>query len=77
MFFSPQIFALLLCAIAYYKAAEFENESGILWAGMSAAVFYITWRLLRWYIPGDLLGQLLLLAGIAIYRAFRDSNESS
>jgi hypothetical protein len=68
---------LICCAAAYYKAAEIENTSGILWAGMSVAVFCTTWFAIGWGIPGDLLGQVVLLAGITLYRVIRDSRKSS
>jgi hypothetical protein len=71
-------FFLLLCfAAAYYKAGEIENSSGILWAGMSVGVYCLTWFVIGWGIPGDLLGQVLLLAGITLYRVIRDSGKSS
>ena len=76
LLYSLPFFILLCCAAGYYKAAEIEKTSGILWAGMSVAVFVTTWFVLRWGIPGDLLGQVGLLAGITAYRVIRDSNAS-
>jgi hypothetical protein len=75
--YSLPFFLLICCAVGYYKAAEIDNTSGILWAGMSVAVFAITWFAIGWGIPGDLLGQFALLAGITLYRVFRDSKNSS
>jgi hypothetical protein len=43
---------------------------------MSVAVYLFTWFVIGWGIPGDLLGQGLLLAGITFYRVIRDSRKS-
>lgn len=75
--YSLPFFILLCCAAAYYKAAEIENTSGILWSAMSAGIFVITWFVFRWGIPGDLLGQAALLAGITLYRGIRDYKKST
>jgi len=70
-------FVLLLCfAAGYYKAAEIENASGILWAGLSVVIFLITWRLFGWGVPGILLGQAALLGGITAVRVLRDFKKS-
>jgi len=70
--YSLDFVLLLICAVGYYKAAELENKTPMVWAGMSVGVFLITWRLFRWGIPGNLLGQVLLLAGITLGRVWRD-----
>jgi hypothetical protein len=71
-------FLLLLCfAAGYYKAADIENASGILWAGLSALIFFTTWRLLRWGLFGDLIGQAALLGGITAVRVIREFRNSS
>jgi len=69
-------FAFLLiaaCAAFFYRAAEFENESRLLWCGLSlvislASLFYFHWGWL-----GAVLGQVGLFAGIAIFRMTRKS----
>jgi hypothetical protein len=60
-----------VCAAFFYRAAEFENESRLLWCGLSivislAALFYLHWGWL-----GIVLGQVGLFAGIAIFRTTR------
>jgi Na+/H+ antiporter NhaC len=72
-YFSFQAIVMLVCAAAYYRTAEVENVSGILWAGMSVGVYLLTWLVLGWGYLGNLIGQALLLGGITIYRAVRDS----
>jgi hypothetical protein len=70
--YSIEFFLLLCFAAAYYKAADIENAPGILWAGLSAFIFFLTWRLLGWGIFGDLIGQAALLGGITAVRVIRD-----
>jgi hypothetical protein len=75
-FYSVQ-FVLLLCfAAGYYRAAEIENASGMLWAAMSIVIFLITWRLFGWGVLGNLMGQGALLGGITAVRVIRDFKDS-
>jgi hypothetical protein len=74
-FYSFQTLLLIVCAVAYYRAAEVENASGILWAALSVIVFLITWLLFGWGFVGNLLGQVGLLGGIAAARAVRHSRK--
>ena len=74
-FYSFQLVFLLICAIVYYKLADVENESGILWAGLSIGVFLLTWLVLHWAFPGNLMGQLALFAAITLHRVWRDSRK--
>ncbi len=48
--YSFQFFLLLLCAFFYFKAAEMEDASPLLWAGLSVAVYLVTWMVLNWGI---------------------------
>jgi hypothetical protein len=74
--YSIEFFLLICFAAGYYKAADIENAPGILWAGLSALIFFITWRLLGWGIFGDLIGQGALLGGITAVRVIRDFRKS-
>jgi hypothetical protein len=67
-----ELILLLGCAAGFYKAADIENASAILWSGLSLVVFCVTWFVIGWGIPGNLLGQFLLLAGITGARIYRD-----
>lgn len=75
--YSIQFFLLICFAVGFYKAADIENAPGILWAGMSALIFFVTWRLLGWGLFGDLIGQAGLLGGITAVRVIRDFRNSS
>ena len=74
-FYSLQFVFLLVCATLYYKIADLEDESGILWLGMSIGTFLLTWRLLGWGYLGNLLGQSLLFAALTLHRVYRDHRQ--
>jgi hypothetical protein len=74
--YSFQIFVLLGCALVFYKAADVEKESTIIWMGLSAIVYLGTWCFLGWGLLGNLLGQAGLMAVIAAARAMRDHRQS-
>jgi hypothetical protein len=64
-------FAILLIvafAIFFHRAAEFENESGLLWSGLSILISVATLFFFRWGWLGTLLGQAGLFVGIGIFR---------
>jgi hypothetical protein len=68
MLYSFQFVFLLICATAYYRAADLEGRSGIVWAGMSVGMFMLTWRVLGWGYLGNLTGQLALFGAITLWR---------
>jgi hypothetical protein len=72
MFYTLQFVLLVACATFYYKAAEMERASGVLWAGLSVGIFLVTWRFMGWSYVGNLLGQGLLLGAITGLRIWRD-----
>jgi hypothetical protein len=55
----------------YYRAAQFENESALLWCGLSLLISVLTVFWLRWGLPGLILSQIGLFAGITIFRMLR------
>jgi hypothetical protein len=69
--YSVQFVILLVCAAAFYKAADLEDRSGILWAASSAVTFLLTWLVFHWGLPGDLLGQGALLGAITLIRVLK------
>lgn len=71
--YSFEFIVLLVCAAIYWKLAALDPDaSSIVWAGLSAFTFCVTWLFLRWGYAGDLFGQALLFAGITLYRTVRD-----
>jgi hypothetical protein len=76
MFYSFQFVLLVACAGLYYKAAEIENASGILWAGLSVMTFALTWLFLHWGMIGNLFGQAVLLVAITLVRVLRDRRQN-
>lgn len=71
----PYLSILIVAGFAafFYRAAEFENESGLLWCGASLLISIAAMFFLHWGLPGIVLGQVGLFAGITIYRITRKS----
>jgi len=57
----------------FYRAAEFENESGLLWCGLSLLISIAAMFFLHWGLLGVVLGQVGLFAAITIFRIARKS----
>ena len=57
----------IVFAIFYYKAADIEKASKLLWTGLSIVVSLGT-RILGWGLLGLILGQIALLFIIGIVR---------
>jgi hypothetical protein len=55
----------------YYRAAEFENESPLIWCGLSVLISVLTIFWLHWGLLGLIFGQIGLFAGITIFRMLR------
>jgi hypothetical protein len=55
----------------YYRAAQFENESTLIWCGLSLSISGLTIFWLHWGLPGMISGQIGLFAGITIFRMLR------
>jgi hypothetical protein len=70
--YSTNAVLMIAMAVFYYRAAEFEDGPGLLWAGLSVAISLFTWQVLHFRWVGMLLGQAALLAGITAYRVWRD-----
>jgi hypothetical protein len=67
-------FPILICvafAVFFYRAAESENESPMIWCGLSLVISGATLFLLHWGWIGCSLGQAGLFAGITIVRMLR------
>jgi len=62
------------CAIFFHRAAEFENESSLVWTGLSVVISVMTLFVFRWGWLGCLLGQAGLFLGIAIFRMLRSKS---
>lgn len=63
---------IILCfAIFFHRAAEFENESVLIWCGLSVAISVVAvfWLGCGWL--GISLGQIGLFIGITFFRIMR------
>ena len=65
------ILMMVACVIFFHRAAEFENESSLVWTGLSLVISVMTLFVLGWGWLGCLLGQAGLLLGITIFRVLR------
>jgi len=62
---------IALFAAFFYRAAEFENESRLLWCGLSLVISLTTLFCFHWGLLGTVLGQVGLFAGITLFRVAR------
>jgi len=60
-----------LCGAFFYRAAEFENESRLLWCGLSIVISLATMFFLHWGWLGIVFGQVGLFVGITVFRMTR------
>ncbi|HTV75467.1 MAG TPA: hypothetical protein VMD57_00605 [Candidatus Baltobacteraceae bacterium] len=67
------ILVIAVFAAFYYRAAEFENESTLIWCGLSVLISVLTVFWLHWGLPGMISGQVGLYFGITIFRILRKS----
>jgi len=65
---------IVACAIFFHRAAEFENESSLVWTGLSVVISVMTLFVFYWGWLGCLLGQAGLFLGIAIFRTLRSKS---
>jgi hypothetical protein len=71
----PYLTILIIAAFGafYYRAAEFENESTLIWCGLSVLISMVTIFWLHWGLLGLISGQVGLFIGISIFRILRKS----
>ena len=65
------IFIIIVFAVFYHRAAESENESTLIWSGLSVLISVLTIFWLHWGWLGIISGQAALFAGITIVRMLR------
>jgi Flp pilus assembly protein protease CpaA len=66
------VLVIVVCAVFFHRAAEFENASGLLWSGLSVLVSALTLFLFHAGWLGILLGQIGLLIGIGVFKMIRE-----
>jgi hypothetical protein len=67
-FYSYNFILTVVSAIFYYRAGEYENTSGLLWAGLSIGVSLGIWEGLGGGFLALLAGQVGLFVAITFYR---------
>lgn len=76
MFSLYTVILVLVCAIFYYRAAELEETSGLLWAGLSILVSCVIWLWLHGGFVAVFLGQVGLFVAITLYRCSRSKDQA-
>jgi hypothetical protein len=71
-FYSVNFVLLIAFAVFYYRAGEFDNGKGLLWAAISLTISCLILKWLHWGAVGMVFGQILLFVGIGIFRMIRD-----
>jgi hypothetical protein len=62
------LLVLLAFAIFFHRAAEFEDESSLIWSGLSLVISVVTMFWLGWGWLGIICGQGGLFVGITLFR---------
>jgi hypothetical protein len=62
---------LVVFAIFFYRAGEFEGGPSLLWTVLSVLISFLFWHWLRLGLFGMILGQVGLFVGIGVYRVMR------
>ncbi len=70
-FYSFTFILVVVCAIFFYRAGEFENTSGLAWAVLSIGISLGIWKGLGSGFLAVLAGQVALYAAITFYRAHK------
>jgi hypothetical protein len=65
------ILIIIAFVIFFCRAAEFEDESTLIWGGLSVAISAVTFFWLHCGWLGISLGQIGLFVGITIFRILR------
>jgi hypothetical protein len=74
--YTYQIFFVVGCAVLFYRVADMEDESTIIWPGLSIGIYLVTLCVLGWGLLGNLLGQAGLMAVMVAVRMVRDRRPS-
>jgi hypothetical protein len=77
LFYSFNFILVAGFAIFFYRAGQFDNAPGLLWAILSIVISLLIWRWLRWGSAAIILGQVLLYVGIGVFRMMRKSSTVS
>jgi hypothetical protein len=68
--YSFDFVVLVICAVAWFKAAKVEDVPPWLWAGLSVFTYAAMWLGLRFGIVGCVVGQAMLAIVIAVVRVW-------
>ena len=72
-FYSFNFLLMVVFAIFFYRAGEFDGGPGLLWAALSAVISFLIWQWLGWGLLAMILGQVGLFVAIGVFRVIRKS----
>jgi hypothetical protein len=73
--YSIEFVVCIVCAVAWFRAADAEDVPPWYWVGLSVGAYALTWLWLGWGWLGNLFGQLVLLIAVTLVRAWRSHLE--
>jgi len=62
-----EIVMMATSAHIFYRMAEMEGSSGVLWAGLSVAAWIMASAYLGWLMFGGVLSQIVLFTGLTVW----------
>ena len=65
------IIAAVVCALFFYRVGQQEKAPPAVWTVLSVIISFLSMRFTAWGVWGVLGGQLLLFAGITLFRLWR------
>jgi asparagine N-glycosylation enzyme membrane subunit Stt3 len=71
--YSFNFLAMIVFAVFFYRAAEFDNGPGLLWTVLSILISLLVWQWLGWGLLAMIFAQVCLFVGIGAFRAMRKS----
>jgi hypothetical protein len=72
-FYSWNFLLMVVFAIFWYRAGEFDGGPGLVSAALSAAISFVIWQWLHCGSLVMILGQVCLFVGIGVFRVVRKS----
>ena len=70
---SWNIILIIVFAILFYRAGQFDDGPALLWTALSVAISFLILFWLKWGLFAMILGQVGLFVGLGVFRVIRKS----